>query len=85
MHGEWMDEFRSSLQRDRLRKFKNPTNGRDGVKTQNTIGLQPRGISVSTWRAKQWRFLDTTDFSRVEVQFLPNVAAPKKTETETLT
>ena len=41
------------------------------------------GISVSTWRAKTQRFLDTTDFSRVEFQFLPNFAPSKKAETET--
>ena len=29
--------------------------------------------------------LDTTDFSRVEVQFVPNCAASKKAETETPT
>ena len=44
--------------------------------------LQPRGISGSTWRAKQQRSLDTIDFSRVEIQFLPNFAPLKKAETE---
>jgi hypothetical protein len=33
--------------------------------------LQPRGVSVSTWRAKQQRFLDIIDFSRVVFQFQP--------------
>jgi ABC-type thiamine transport system substrate-binding protein len=36
-----------------------------------TTGLQPVVFSVSTWRAKQQRFLDTTDFSRVVFQFQP--------------
>jgi hypothetical protein len=34
-------------------------------------------------RANQQRFLDTIDFSRVEVQFQPNFASSKKAETET--
>jgi len=34
-------------------------------------------------RAKQLRFLDTTDFSRVESQFLPNFAPSQKADTET--
>jgi hypothetical protein len=33
-------------------------------------------------KSNQQRFSDTTDFSRVEVQFLPNFAASKKAETE---
>ena len=51
-------------------------------KNADTTGLQPRGVSVSTWRANQLRLLDTTDFSRVEVQFLRNFAPPKKAKTK---
>jgi hypothetical protein len=48
----------------------------------DTTGASAGGISVSTLRAKQQRFLDTTDFSRVVFQFLSNFAASKKAETE---
>jgi hypothetical protein len=40
-------------------------------------------LSFNLERAKQQRVLNTTDFSRVVVQFLPNSAASKKAETET--
>jgi len=59
-----------------------PTRYLDCVKTQTPLGLQPV-VSQFQPRGKQQRFLDTTDFSRVEFQFPPNFAASKKAKTET--
>jgi N-acetylglutamate synthase-like GNAT family acetyltransferase len=51
-------------------KSGNPTNGERLHENADTTGFSRR-YSVSTYRANQQRFLDTTDFSRVELQFLP--------------
>jgi hypothetical protein len=52
-----------------------------GSYKRDTIGFS-RVVHQLLPRAKQQRFLETTDFSRVEIQFPPNFAPSKKAETE---